>query len=203
MSQIKLLPIAFLVLLAVDAHPAFACTFVCVRQDGNVAGSGDQENRDRCTQYCEFEERVRDAELTPTGSCMGPTPPPLPIQVDACSCQRPTVETYKGTPTALTARRAGTSFLRVPKTVKCVRVWCHVWVENDPTQQGLCNGFGSSSCGRRVGWLERQNLRVREDSNSNEWIVEIDVNNQHSSETRHFSTFGTSYDGEAECISPP
>jgi hypothetical protein len=184
-------------LLASEAAHGCTCDCVAGPPGYHVRASTEQpslpwpQTRSRCENYCEEASAIHRERLSARGSCTYPPPPPLPITLDLCSSAADT-HTVPGNSIGLTARRAGTSCLSLPKAVTRVRVWCHVWVENDTTQWGYCFGMGDTSCGR-VSYFERQNVRVTETPDHSAWVICVDANNQHSSETRHFSILGAPY----------
>lgn len=192
---------ALTVWVAPASHTHAGCECSCRRPDGTSTASvnfpsvsNPEEYPDRCRQMC----WTRGSNI-PAGSCMHPLPSHPPFDVDFCSQSPPpapwTSATFKGNNTGLTARRAGTSCFNVPINIERFRVWCHVWIENrsegDPSREGFCHGFGESSCGP-VGWIDRQRFSYGPvDANTRNFCVH--VNNQHSTETRHFSVVAEPY----------
>lgn len=111
------------------------------------------------------------------------------IQADWCTAGPVINDIYKGNVTGLTAQRAGRSCTTIPAGISRIRVWCYVFIENRPppapNRDGYCVGYGDSSCGP-VGYIERQHFRSTRNADGSHQVC-VDVNNQHSNETRHFA----------------
>lgn len=103
-----------------------------------------------CQSACSFDEQVSGYTLSAV--CQNNPPPPPPpqpidckIQVDWCvdpSIGRPN-PFDKGNDVPMQDHQGGTSCIKgIPLTVKRYRVWCHVYIEGDPSQDGFCSGMG-------------------------------------------------------------
>jgi hypothetical protein len=153
-------------------------------------------NAQDCRSACSFDSQVYGGPLTPAGQCItgGSPPPPLPIAVDFCAPigTRPAVFDT-GNDTGMLGKKTGTSCIPISDSITRYRTWCHTWVENDPSLQGVCEGSEnvSSTC-EKVGYVQRQFGSVTR-IGGNQYKVCIHVENQDAGRTLHFIMEGAPY----------
>lgn len=171
-----------------------SCNCTC-RYPGNpqpVGGTNEVPNPGACMQKCAFVAEVYNSPVSLESQCIeGPNGPILPIKVHFCSPieLRPAVYDT-GNDSGLHGKKAGRSCIRVSNSVKVYRTWCHVWTENEITQNGYCVGSENTStpCGP-VSFIQRQFGRVILDPD-NQYLVCAHVENLDPGSTRHFIMTG-------------